>query len=56
MNKAMEKDLDQASIDSLWEQLFRMQREACKGELCLLDKLQYNDICDQLRQLGALKE
>jgi len=53
MNKEVSKE---EQINSLWKRLFALQHELCEHKLCLLDQLTYNDICDQLRQLGALKE
>lgn len=53
MNKEVTKE---EQINILWERLFALQHESCEHKLCLLDQLTYNDICDQLKQLGALKD
>ena len=41
-------------INHIWDQIFNLQKMACMGELCLLDKLHFNDLKSQLEQLGAL--
>jgi len=53
MNKEVSKE---EQINTLWEKLSALQLQHDEHKLCLLDQLTYNDICDQLRQLGALKE
>jgi len=39
-------------INDIWDQIINLQKMACNGELCLLDKLRFNDLKDQLKQLG----
>ena len=40
----------QEKVDQIWKEIFALQREACKGELCLPDKLRFNDLKQQLEQ------
>ena len=41
----------QAKIDKLWQQIFDLQKQACIAPLCLLDKLQFSDVSQQLDKL-----
>lgn len=42
--------------DKLWAQIFALQKQACEAPLCLLDKLTFSDVSDQLKRLEATDE
>lgn len=37
-------------LDQIWKEIFALQKEACNGELCLPDKLRFNDLKQQLEE------
>ena len=36
--------------EELWQELFALQKEACKGPLCFPDKCRFNDLSLQLKE------
>jgi hypothetical protein len=49
-NKAMQ-ETKKEKLDRIWQEIFRLQHEACIAPLCLLDQLQFNDLKQQMEEL-----
>jgi hypothetical protein len=47
----MSQQEKEQKIEQLWQEIFRLQREACIAPLCLLDQLQFSDVKHQLEEL-----
>jgi hypothetical protein len=47
----MIKDEIRNKINQIWESMFAIQKEACKGKLCLVDELRFKDLNEQLKAL-----
>ena len=43
----------EALKEKLWQQIFALQKQACIAPLCLLDKLTFSDVSDQLKRVLA---